>query len=216
MADQKPLRLRDEIPKDRFDPLFWLKWMRRRGFTFWVYIGLGGVSLAVILAIFIPVARTQGQLDFRAPPDVSLSIASPTTAAAGSDYTYVLSYDNIGPSPAGSVAVNIRLPDEVIFKRSVPGSPACVLAGGPDVGFLVAAAAENELLGTPGGFVKCRLGTRQPGQLGNIELNVDIGDLAQGASFTLTADVVVGVTRDLKKEETITDNNSIAHTITIQ
>ena len=213
--NQKPLRLKDEISTRRLDPLGWLKWIRRRGFQFWVYFGLGTISFVAMLGMFIPVARTQGQLDFRGPPDIEISLAtSEKTVAANSEFDYVVTYTNVGRSEAGSVTVDVMLSEDVTFVEAIPGNPACALGDNPKERYSIQKLAPEEY--PSGGMIRCLLGTRLAGLKGEVVVRVRLGNLPTGTPITTNAFSTVSLTRDYKREEEILDNNAAEWTVSVK
>lgn len=213
--NQKPLRLKDEITTRRVDPLGWLKWLRRRGFQFWVYLGLGAISFIAILGMFIPVARKQGQLDFRGPPDIEVSVStSEKTVAANSEFEYVIIYTNVGGSEAGSVTLDVNLPDEVTLVDVVPGNPACALGSNLKERWAILKLSPEDR--PSGGMIRCLLGTRLAGLDGQVVVTVKLGDAPKGTPVTANVFGSVSTTRDYKKLEEIFDNNHAEWTVAVQ
>ena len=213
--NQKPIRLKDEISTRRVDPLGWLKWLRRRGFQFWGYLGLGAISFIAVLGMFIPVARKQGQLDFRGPPDIEVSLStSEKTVTPNSQFDYVIVYTNVGGSEAGSETVDDILPDEVTFVNAVPGNPACALGNNPKERYAIQKMSPEEY--PPGGLIRCLLGTRLAGLDGQIVVTVRLGDSPKGTPVTANVLGSVSTTRDYKKLEEMFDNNNAEWTVSVQ
>tara|TARA_B100000745_G_C20123281_1_gene384657 strand:- start:765 stop:1409 length:645 start_codon:yes stop_codon:yes gene_type:complete len=213
--NQKPLRLKDEIPTHRVDPLGWLKWLRRRGFQFWVYLGLGTISFIAVLGMFIPVARKQGQLDFRGPPDIEVSLStSEKTVAANSEFEYAIIYTNVGGSEAGSVTVDVMLPEEVTLVNVVPGNPACALGSNLKERWAILQLSPEDY--PAGGMIRCLLGTRLAGLDGQVVVTVKLRDAPKGTPVTANVFGSVSTTRDYKKLEEIFDNNHAEWTVSVQ
>ena len=209
----RALRIKEEQPGGFMGFLIW--WRKRGGVFWWMsFIALLSVGLLIFGGVFI--ARSMGQLDFRAPPDFTLYAnaelvdLSKSGFSTGDTVKLTITHQNIGPSEAGSVAVDIYLPDELTTVNAVPGGPACSEAGRLER----FASGAVHFPGNPGGIVRCTIGTRQSGATGNITLETTVGEVADGQEIDVEAWVTTGTTRDIRKTESIWDNNCTALTLT--
>ena len=169
-----------------------MKWLKKQGIVFWFFFALFASTVVGGALIFIPVLRTQGQLDFSGPPDMQVTMTvEPASVQKGGAVTFRVNHENIGESPAGSTALQISIPQGITINNIAPGSPAC---------------RDNN------GTVNCGLGTRSPGATGSVVIEGTVSDSASGASAAVT----VGPTRDLKKEETAKGNNTATASVTVQ
>lgn len=209
----RALRIKEEQPGGFMGFLIW--WRKRGGVFWWMsFIALLSVGLLVFGGIFI--ARSMGQLDFRAPPDFTVSstaqLADPSKNgfSTGDTIIFTVTHTNIGPSEAGSVAVDIYLPDELTTVNAVPGGPACSEAGRLER----FASGAVHFPGKPGGIVRCTIGTRPSGATGDITLEATVGEVVDGQEMDIEAWVTTGTTRDIRKSEAIWDNNCATLTLT--
>lgn len=207
------LRIKEEQPGGFMG---FLIWWRKRGGVFWWMSFIALLSVGLIVFVSIVVARSTGQLDFRAPPDFTVSASAQLADLAkdgfstGDTIILTVTHQNIGPSEAGSVAVDIYLPDELTTVNTVPGGPACSEAGRLER----FASGAVHFPGKPGGTVRCTIGTRPSGATGDITLETTVGEVVDGQEMDVEAWVTTGTTRDIKKSESIWDNNCTALTLT--
>jgi uncharacterized repeat protein (TIGR01451 family) len=206
----KPLRIKEEQPGGLIGLL---KWLRARGGVFW-FTFLGSIATVVALFIvFIPLARSQGQLDFRAPPDMAIAATVDKTAVSSGDtLVFTISHENIGDSEAGAVTIDITLPDALTAVSVVPRTPACSQATDLE---RFSSLGLGEITGEPGGLMKCLMGTRSGGSAGTIVLEAKVGEVPSGTVLTTDILVTTEQTRGLKKPETLLDNNTDVITVTV-
>lgn len=208
----RALRIKEEQPGGFMG---FLIWWRKRGGVFWWMSFIGILSIALLVFISVWIARSAGQLDFRAPPDFTVSatarLADPAKNgfSTGDAVTLTVGHQNIGGSEAGSVAVDIYLPDQLTAVNAQPGGPACSEAG--RLGRFATGAIHFP--GEPGGTVRCTMGTRQSGATGDIILETTVGEVADGQEMDVEVWVTTGTTRDIPKSETIWNNNCTALTL---
>ncbi len=207
----KPLRLKEEQPGGLIGAL---KWFRGRGIMFWFWFAWIASFLAGGAVIFVPIARTQGQLDFRAPPDMALSaIADKTDVSFGDTLVITISHENIGASEAGAVAIDISLPDALTAVSVVPRTPACSQATDLE---RFSSLGLGEITGESGGIMRCLMGTRSGGSLGTIVLETSVGEVPSGTILTTDIVLTTEQTRGLKKPETFLENNAATVTVTVK
>lgn len=207
----KPLRLKDEHPGGLLGVL---RWFRARGAIFWFTVIGGIVSVAALFAMFIPYARSQGQLDFRAPPDMTVTAtADKTTVSPGDTLILTIVHENVGDSTAGAVTIDIHLPDELTAVSVVPATPACSQATDLE---RFSSKGLGDITGKPGGLMKCLMGTRDGGLLGTIVLETKVGEAPSGTVLKPWIQVTSEQTRNTKKGEEIKDNNLSELSLTVQ
>lgn len=207
----KPLRLKEEQPGGLLGVL---KWLRGRGGVFWFTV-LGGIAtVAALFIVFVPLARSQGQLDFRSPPDMAVvATASATAVSSGDTLVFRISHENIGASEAGAVTIDISLPDALTAVSVVPRTPACSQASDLE---RFSSQGLGDITGEPGGLMKCLMGTRAAGSSGNIVLETMVGEVPSGTVLTTNILLTTEQTRGLKKPEALLDNNSAVVTVTVK
>ena len=200
----KPLRLKEEEPGGFIG---FLVWWRKRGGVFWWTTILVVLSIGTLVGVLIPVARTMGHLDIRPDPDVTATIqADKTSVSKGDTVTLTIAHENIGGSEAGAVTVNIHLPDELTAKSVQPGTPACSQASKLE---RFASEEAGQINGQPGGTMLCLLGTRTAGARGDVILEAEVGDVAEGAEFNVDVWLATYRTDNVRgvKEEKLWSNN---------
>lgn len=208
----RALRIKEEQPGGFMG---FLIWWRKRGGVFWWMAFISILSIVLLFFGGVWIARSMGQLDFRAPPDFTVSatamLADPAKNgfSTGDAVTLTVAHENIGGSEAGSVAVDIYLPDQLTAVNAQPGGPACSEAGR----LRRFATGAIHFPGEPGGIVRCTMGTRQSGATGDIILETTVGEVADGQEVDVEVWVTTGTTRDVPKSETIWDNNCTALTL---
>ena len=204
----KPLRIKDEEPGGFIGILIW--W-RKRGGVFWWMAILVVLSIGTFFIVAIPVARTMGHLDYRSPPDITATISVDKAAVSkGDTVVLTVAHHNIGGSEAGAVTVDIILPDELMAKSVQPGTPACSQAGKLE---RFASQEAGDITGEAGGTMKCLLGTRVTGAKGDIIIEAEVGDVADGAKFNIDVWLATYRTDNVAKEEGIWSNNCASLTL---
>ena len=207
----KPLRLKDEHPGGLLGVL---RWFRARGGVFW-FTFIGTIVTVIAMAgIFIPYARTQGQLDFRSIPDMAVtSSLDKTTVSPGDTLIMTFFYENLGASTAGAVTINISIPDELTAVSVLPGTPGCSQANARE---RFSSMGLGDITGKPGGIMMCLLGTREGGTKGEIVLETKVGEAPSGTILKPWAQITSEQTRNTKKGEKVFDNNLSELSVTVQ
>ena len=169
--------------------------MLGRGAFFWVMLFIGVVVAVVVVGGGFYIAVEQGAVDLNEPPDMQVTMsAAPRTVAAGGNVTYTVDYTNAGESPAGSVTMTITMPSGVNVESLVP-SAACTDSSGA---------------------ITCRLGTQTSGKTGKVTIEATVGSLASGTELSAEANVTAASTRELRRTEDNTANNSASAAVTVQ
>lgn len=169
--------------------------MLGRGAFFWIMLFIGVIVAVVVVGGGFYIAVQQGAVDLNEPPDMQVTMsAAPRTVAAGGNVTYTVDYTNAGESDAGSVTMTITMPSGVTVESLVP-SAACTDSGGA---------------------ITCRLGTQTSGKTGKITIEGTVGSLASGTELSAEANVTAASTRELRRTEDNTDNNSASASVTVQ
>ena len=170
--------------------------MLRQGAAFWFVLFIGLAMAALIVGGGFYIAVQQGAVNLSGPPDMEVGMsASPSTVAAGGSVTYTVNYTNKGTSPAGSVALTVTLPEGVTVGEITPAA-ACSVSDGT---------------------VACRLGTQNPERSGTVKVAATVDSSAtSGTKLEARTEIKSSTTRDIKKAESITDNNSALATVTVQ
>ncbi|MCY4528698.1 MAG: hypothetical protein OXD46_06680 [Chloroflexi bacterium] len=142
--------------------------------------------------------------------DVTIEVTG-ASFSPGDRLFFTIAHENIGGSEAGAVTVNIHLPDELTATSVQPGTPACSQAGKLE---RFAGKTAGEITGEPGGTMKCLLGTRVAQARGDIILEAEVGDVAEGD----TLDVNVWLTsyrtvESVAKDEFTWKNNCTSLTL---
>lgn len=170
--------------------------MLGQGTFFWVLLFIGIVVAVVVVGGGLYIAVQQGAVDLNEPPDMQVTMsAAPQTVAAGGNVTYTVDYTNAGESDAGSVTMTITMPSGVTVESLVPPAPACTDSGGA---------------------ITCKLGTQTSGKTGKITIEGTVGSLASGTELSAEANVTASSTRELRRTEDNTDNNSASASVTVQ
>ena len=121
--------------------------------------------------------------------------AAPSTVAPGDSVTYTANYTNKGENPAGSVSLTLSLPQGVTVEEITPAA-ACSATGSS---------------------VVCRLGTQNPERTGIVKVIATVASSAtKGTALEANVQIETATTRDVKKAETVTDNNSASATSTVE
>lgn len=170
--------------------------MLRQGAAFWFVLIIGLLMAGLIIGGGFYIAVNQGAVELGGPPDMAASITPSTSkVAAGGEVTYTVGYENKGENPAGSVTMTITLPAGSTIGEIVP-SAAC----------------------TPSGTtVTCRLGTQQPQRSGSVTVAATIASsAAKDTELEAQAVIVIATTRDVKKAETVMENNTATAVVTVE
>lgn len=170
--------------------------MLRQGPAFWIVLLIGVLMAGLIIGGGFYIAVEQGAVELGGPPDMEVTMsASPSTVAAGESVTYTVNYSNKGETPAGSVSLTITVPPGATVGEIVPAA-AC-------------SAVERA--------VTCRLGTQNSGRQGTVTIAATVDSTAtKGTELEAQAEVKTTTTRDIKKAESVTDNNSASASVTVQ
>lgn len=169
--------------------------MRDRGFAFWFMILVGLVTLALFAGGGFYIAQQQGAIDLSGAPDMVVTIAAePTSVQTDGKLTYAVTHTNQGEASAGSVSLTINLPQNVTVDKITPS----------------AACQRSDTI------VTCRLGSRSGGATGSVTVESTVGAVASGTALAANVSVTVGTTRDLKRAEGDTTNNSASASATVQ
>lgn len=170
--------------------------MLRQGAAFWFVLFIGVAMAALIVGGGFYLAVQQGAVDLSGPPDMEVTMsASPEAVAGGGSVTYTVNYANGGASPAGSITLTVTMPQGVTVGEIVPAA-ACSAAGET---------------------ITCRLGTQGSGRSGRVTVDATVGSSAvSGTKLEAQAEITTATTRDIKKAESLTDNNSASATVTVQ
>ena len=170
--------------------------MLRQGAAFWFVLLIGLLMAALIIGGGFYIAVQQGAVELGSGPDMEVTItASPAKAAAGENVRYDITYSNKGENPAGSVSLTVTVPQDSTIGEIVPAA-ACTASGSS---------------------VVCRLGTQQPGRQGSVQINTTVASSAtKGATLEAQAEITTSTTRDIKKSETVTENNLANATVEVQ
>ncbi len=170
--------------------------MFRQGPAFWFVLVIGLLMAGLIIGGGFYIAVQQGAVELGSEPDMEVTMsASPARVAQGGSVTYTANYSNKGENPAGSVSLTVTLPQGVTVGEIVP-SAACTASGAT---------------------VVCRLGTQNPGRQGSVKVTATLdSSAAKGAELEAQAKIETSTTRDVKKAESVIDNNSASATVTVQ
>ena len=170
--------------------------MLRQGAAFWFVVLIGLLTAALIIGGGFYIAVQQGAVELGSAPDMEVTMsAAPSTVAAGESVTYTANYTNKGENPAGSVSLTVTLPQGITIGEIVPAA-ACTASGST---------------------VVCRLGTQNPGRQGSVDVTATVASSAtKGTEFEAGVEIKTATTRDVKKAEAVTDNNSASATVTVQ
>lgn len=169
--------------------------MLGRGAFFWIMLFIGVVVAVVVVGGGIYIAVQQGAVDLNDPPDMQVTMsAAPETVAAGGSVMYTVDYTNAGGSPAGSVTMTVTMPSGITVGTIVP-SAACTDSGGA---------------------ITCKLGTQTSGKTGKVTVEGTVGSLASGTQLSANATIEATTTRELRRTEDNTANNSASALVTVQ
>lgn len=138
--------------------------------------------------------------------DEATAAVNKSTIASGDTLFITVSHENIGGSEAGAVTVNIHLPDELTAKSVQPGTPACSQASKLE---RFASDEAGQINDKPGGTMLCLLGTRVARAKGEIIMEVEVGDVAEGTDLNVDAWLATYRTDNVRgvKEEFSWSNN---------
>lgn len=169
--------------------------MLGKGAFFWIMLFIGVVVAVVVIGGGFYIAVQQGAVDLNDPPDMQVTMsAAPATVAAGGSVTYTVDYTNAGASPAGSVTMTVTMPSGVTVGTIVP-SAACTDGGGS---------------------ITCRLGTQTSGKTGKVTVEGTVGSLASGTELSASATIDATTSREHRRTEDDTANNSASASVTVQ
>ena len=170
--------------------------MLRQGAAFWFVVVIGLLMAGLIIGGGFYLAVQQGAVELGSAPDMEVTIsAEPSTVAAGESVTYTTNYTNKGENPAGSVSLTVTLPQGITIGEIVPAA-ACTASGST---------------------VVCRLGTQNSGRQGSVTVTGTVASsAAKGTELAAGVEITTATTRDVKKAESITDNNTASATVTVQ
>lgn len=169
--------------------------MLGKGAFFWIMLFIGVAVAVVVVGGGFYIAIQQGAVDLNDPPDMQVTMsAAPETVAAGGSATYTVDYTNAGGSAAGSVMMTVTIPSGITVGTIVP-SVACTDSGGT---------------------VTCRLGTQTSGKTGKVTIEGTVGTLASGTELSANATIEATTSREHRRTEDNTANNSASASVTVQ